>query len=122
MTSVDCIGLERKRPRLASSFSLSLWERVRVRALASTSPPALFIEKQHSTHGVRWRGGKFSFVFALNPHPSPLPEGEGVFSVQTGNIVYRINRAHGLHCDGKEAGADAVERNQCHGPKNSVDS
>jgi hypothetical protein len=42
--------------------------------------------------------------------------------VQTGNIVYRINRAHGLHFVGKEEGADAVEGNQCHGSKSSIDS
>jgi hypothetical protein len=53
---------------------------------------------------------------------NPLPKGEGESVVQTGNIVYRMNRAHGLHCIGKEEGADAVEGNQCHGPKNSVDS
>ncbi len=47
--------------------------------------------------------------------------GEGNLKVQTGNIVYRINRAHGLQSDGKEEGADAVEGNQCHGPKDSID-
>jgi hypothetical protein len=52
----------------------------------------------------------------------PLPLGEGWGEVQTGNIVYRINRAHGLHCVGQEEDADAVEGNQCHGPKNSIDS
>jgi hypothetical protein len=42
--------------------------------------------------------------------------------VQTGNIVYRINRAHGLQCIGKEEEiADAVEGNQCHGTTNSID-
>src|SRR5258707_15119563 len=53
---------------------------------------------------------------------SPSPFGRGLGGVQTGNIVYRINRAHGLHCVGQEEGADAVEGNQCHGPENSVDS
>jgi hypothetical protein len=48
--------------------------------------------------------------------------GEGKGRVQTGNIVYRMNRAHGLHCVGKEEDADAVEGNQCHGPENSIDS
>jgi hypothetical protein len=52
----------------------------------------------------------------------PLPLGEGWGEVQTGNIVYRMNRAHGLHCVGKEEDADAVEGNQCHGPENSIDS
>ena len=42
--------------------------------------------------------------------------------VQTGNIIYRTNRAHGLRCIGKEETADAVEANQCYGPKNSIDS
>jgi hypothetical protein len=42
--------------------------------------------------------------------------------VQTGNIVYRINRAHGLQYIGKEEIADAVEGNQCHGTTNSIDS
>jgi hypothetical protein len=59
---------------------------------------------------------------SAKPLPNPLPEGEGNEKVQTGNIVYRMNRAHGLHCVGKEEDADAVEGNQCHGPKNSVDS
>ena len=31
------------------------------------------------------------------PHLSPLPEGEEVRRVQTRNISYRANRAHGLH-------------------------
>jgi hypothetical protein len=48
----------------------------------------------------------------------PLPLGEGRGEVQTGNIVYRMNRAHGLQCGGKEEGADAVEGNQCHGSEN----
>ena len=43
------------------------------------------------------------------------------FSVQTGNMVYGINRAHGLHWVGKEGPADAVEGNQCHGPTSSID-
>ena len=61
----------------------------------------------------------FSFlVTQLRPHPNPLPKGEGVTSVQTGKIVYRINRAHGLHCIGQQEGTDAVEGNQCDGPKN----
>jgi hypothetical protein len=63
-----------------------------------------------------------SGVAAVGPHPNPLPGGEGAKPVQTGNIVYRMNRAHGLHWVGKEEDADAVERNQCHGPENSVDS
>ena len=40
--------------------------------------------------------------------------------VQTGNIVYRINRAHGLHSGGKEEGADAVEGNQCDESKDTI--
>jgi len=48
----------------------------------------------------------------------PSPRGRGPGWVQTGKIVYRINRAHGLHCIGQEEGADAVEGNQCDGPKN----
>jgi hypothetical protein len=50
----------------------------------------------------------------------PRPAGEGQGEVQTGKIVYRINRAHGLHCVGKEEIADAVEGNQCHGTTNSI--
>jgi hypothetical protein len=41
--------------------------------------------------------------------------------VQTGNMIYKTNRAHGLQCIGKEGDADAVEGNQCHGPTNSID-
>src|SRR6185369_10421412 len=40
--------------------------------------------------------------------------------VQTDNIVYRINRAHGLHSGGKEEGADAVEGNQCDESKDTI--
>jgi hypothetical protein len=65
------------------------------------------------------RSGDAALVFSFLP--STL-WGEGDILVQTGNIVYRINRAHGLQCVGMEEGADAVEGNQCHGPKNSVDS
>jgi hypothetical protein len=56
------------------------------------------------------------------PHPNPLPEGEGITQVQTGNMIYRTNRAHGLQWIGKEEIADAVEGNQCHGTTNSIDS
>ena len=42
--------------------------------------------------------------------------------VQTGNMIYRTNRAHGLQWIGKEEIADAVEGNQCHGTTNSIDS
>ena len=52
----------------------------------------------------------------------PLTLGEGRGEVQTGNIVYRMNRAHGLQCGGKEESANAVEGNQCHGSKNTIDS
>jgi len=48
-------------------------------------------------------------------------KGERQGGVQTGNIVYGLNRAHGLHWIGKEGPADAVEGNQCHGPTNSID-
>jgi hypothetical protein len=48
-------------------------------------------------------------------------EGRG-HSVQTGNMIYRTNRAHGLQWIGKEEIADAVEGNQCHGTTNSIDS
>src|SRR5262245_44071542 len=63
----------------------------------------------------------YSDPFRPKPSPQPSPKGRGSQSVQTGNIVYRINRAHGLHCVGKEEVADAVEGNQCHGPKDSID-
>jgi len=51
-----------------------------------------------------------------------LPEGERAPAVQTGNMIYRTNRAHGLQWIGKEEIADAVEGNQCHGTTNSIDS
>jgi len=44
---------------------------------------------------------------AVSPHPNPLAMGEGNKKTQTVNIVYRINRAHGLPCVGKEEDADA---------------
>jgi hypothetical protein len=31
-----------------------------------------------------------------SPHPIPLPEGEGVGGVQTGNMVYKLDREHRL--------------------------
>ena len=52
----------------------------------------------------------------------PRPLGEGRVRVQTGNMIYRTNRAHGLQWIGKEEIADAVEGNQCHGTTNSIDS
>ena len=52
----------------------------------------------------------------------PLPLGEDRGEVQTGNMIYRTNRAHGLQWIGKEEIADAVEGNQCHGTTNSIDS
>jgi hypothetical protein len=42
--------------------------------------------------------------------------------VQTGNMIYKTNQAHGLQWIGKEEIADAVEGNQCHGTTNSIDS
>ena len=51
----------------------------------------------------------------------PLPLGEGKGEVQTGNMVYEINRAHGLQWIGKEGFADAVEGNQCYGTTGSDD-
>ena len=60
----------------------------------------------------------FLCCYSATPSPQPSPKGRGSLSVQTGKIVYRINRAHGLHCIGQEEGADAVEGNQCDGPKN----
>ena len=52
---------------------------------------------------------------------SGTPSGCETTEVQTGNIVYRINRAHGLHCGGKEESADASEGNQCHESKDTID-
>jgi hypothetical protein len=52
---------------------------------------------------------------------SPI-EGEDFGWVQTGNMIYRTKRAHGLQWIGKEEIADAVEGNQCHGTTNSIDS
>jgi len=63
-------------------------------------------------------GGQDEKKLELTSSP---PWGEEGAWVQTGNMVYRINRVHGLHCIGKEEIADAVEGNQCHGPKNSID-
>ncbi len=57
------------------------------------------------------------------PHPEPSPaKGEGRVRVQTGNMIYRTSRAHGLQWIGKEEITDAVEGNQCHGTTNSIDS
>ena len=42
--------------------------------------------------------------------------------VQTGNIVYKIDRVHSLHCiiHGKEEKTYAVENSETYGPKNSI--
>jgi len=48
--------------------------------------------------------------------------GEGRVRVQTGNIVYKTNRARGLQCIGEEDLADAVEGNLWRGSTSSIDS
>jgi hypothetical protein len=58
----------------------------------------------------------------LYPHPSLSLRERVREEVQTGNMIYRTNRAHGLQWIGKEEIADAVEGNQCHGTTNSIDS
>jgi len=46
----------------------------------------------------------------VRPSPYPLPAGEGSEGVQTGNIVYRMNRAHGLQCGGNGDNAIIAQR------------
>jgi hypothetical protein len=42
-------------------------------------------------------------------------------SVQTGKMIYSINRADGLHWVGKEELADAMKGNQCDGSTTATD-
>jgi hypothetical protein len=68
-----------------------------------------------------FRGCWFTEFFPKCRSASFLPFVRGGLRVQTGKMVDRINRAHGLHWVGKEELADAMEGNQCDGPTNSTD-
>ena len=54
--------------------------------------------------------------------PTPPCKGGDQRKVQTGNIVYKIDRVHSLHIIlyGKEVTYHAVENNKCYEPKDSA--
>jgi len=62
---------------------LSHWERVRVRAYADFP----LVESARRSHAI-----KIKKYFALDPHPDPLPKGEGVKR-------YQYSRPHELASD-----------------------
>jgi len=58
----------------------------------------------------------------IHKYIPPLPSGEGRGEVQTGNMIYRLNREHGLHKLSSWQGGTtyAVERDLCDEPATTI--
>ncbi len=63
--------------------SLSLWERVRVRVLACASKVFEEMKLDSPVRRVELREMCSLSLLSFAPHPSPLPEGEGVGAAET---------------------------------------